>query len=246
MRSGNPGLNENTFRFEESLVDEPAGRTMTHAGTGIKAVFLLGCVVATASWSWHLYQSGEAVQPWMLGGLIGGIVFALITIFVKKAAPITGPCYALCEGLFLGAISAMFEERYPGMVLQAVGLTFGVLFVMLLLYTTQIIKVTQGFAMGVVAATGGVALVYFVSIILGMFGTPVSLIHGTSGLAIGFSVVVVIIAALNLALDFALIDQGVVRRSPKYMEWYAAFALMLTLIWLYLEILRLLSKLNRR
>ena len=179
-------------------------------------------------------------------GAIGGLVVALITVFKKQWSPVTAPAYALLEGLFIGAFSAMMEARFPGIVLQAVGLTFGTLASLLVAYRSGLIRVTENFKLGVVAATGGIALLYLVDIAMGFFGHSVGFIHQSSLLGIGFSVVVVIIAALNLVFDFDFIERGVEQGAPKYMEWFAAFGLMVTLVWLYLEILRLLSKLNSR
>jgi uncharacterized YccA/Bax inhibitor family protein len=181
-----------------------------------------------------------------MGGVFGGFVVALVTIFKKEWSPITAPVYALLEGLALGGISAIFERTYPGVAMQAVGLTFGTLFIMLLAYKTGMIRATQKFKLGVIAATGGIAVLYLVEMVLGLFHVTVPAINGSGPLGIAFSLFVVVIAALNLVLDFDLIETGVQGGAPKYMEWYGAFALMVTLIWLYLEILRLLAKARRR
>ncbi len=171
----------------------------------------------------------------------------MVTIFKKEWSPVTAPIYALLEGLLLGGISAMFDQKYPGIAIQAVGLTFGTLFVLLLAYSARIIKVTQKFALGIVAATGGIALFYFAQMILGFFHIPfLSSVNGSGPIGIIFSLVVVAIAALNLVLDFDFIERGVNYGAPKYMEWYGAFGIMVTLIWLYLEILRLLAKSRSR
>jgi len=182
----------------------------------------------------------------MIGGLFGGFIVALVTIFKKEWSPVTAPVYALLEGLALGGISAMFELRYPGIAIQGVGLTFGTLFVLLLAYQSGIIRATRGFKVGVIAATGGIAVLYLVDMVLRYFNRPVTFIHESGPWGIAFSLFVVIIAALNLVLDFDLIETGVKNGAAKYMEWYGAFALMVTLIWLYLEILRLLGKARRR
>ena len=187
-----------------------------------------------------------AIQPWLWGGLIAGLVLALITIFAPKAAPFTSPLYALAEGLFLGALSAFVEMQYPGIAFQAVGLTFCTLFAMLVLYTTGVIRATPAFRRGIMAATFGIMMIYLLSWILRMFGVEVPYIHGSGLVGIGFSLFVVVIAAMNLVLDFDLIEEGAKRGSPKYMEWFAAFGLLVTLVWLYIEILRLLSKLRQR
>jgi uncharacterized YccA/Bax inhibitor family protein len=159
---------------------------------------------------------------------------------------VTAPIYAVLEGLFLGGISAIFEMSYPGIVIQAVALTFGTLFCLLAAYKSRLIKVTENFKLGIVAATGAICLIYLVSIIMGFFGASIPMIHSSGPLGIGFSLFVVTIAALNLVLDFDFIERGSEMGAPKYMEWYGAFGLVVTLVWLYIEILRLLSKLRRR
>jgi uncharacterized YccA/Bax inhibitor family protein len=222
---------------------------MTLNGTVNKTGILLVLAIAAAGWTWHLFTQSlntADVTPWMFGGLIGGFIFALITIFKKEWSPVTAPAYALLEGLALGGISASFEVRYPGIAIQAVGLTFGTLFVLLLAYRSGLIPVTQKFRLGIVAATGGIAVFYLLEMILGIFGIHFTSINGSGAIGIGFSLIVVVVAALNLVLDFDFIEKGVQYGAPKYMEWYGAFGIMVTLIWLYLEILRLLSKLNRR
>lgn len=242
MQTSNPALMANPF---SGLRVQSADDVMTINGTAQKGMILLLCVLLTSFYTWSLFfQSGnpQAVMPWMWGGLIGGFVTALVTIFKKEWSTFTAPLYALFEGLFIGAISSIFEAQFPGIVIQAAGLTFGTLAMMLFIYSSRIIQVTDKFRLGIVAATGGIALVYFVSIILGFFGINVPFIYESGLLGIGFSVFVVIIAALNLILDFDLIEKGSKLGAPKYMEWYGAFALMVTLIWLYIEILRLLSK----
>ncbi len=176
----------------------------------------------------------------------GGMVTAFVTIFKKNWAPLTAPLYALLEGLVLGGISAVFEKTYPGIAVQAVGLTFGTLFVLLLAYKSGIIRATQRFKTGVIAATGGIAVFYLVAMLLGFFHVSVGVLYSSSPWGIAFSLFVVIIAALNLVIDFDMIESGVGMGAPRYMEWYGAFGLMVTLIWLYLEILRLLSKARRR
>ena len=243
MRTSNPALNEKVFRDQVAI-----GDAMTLQGTVNKTGLLLLCVVATAAWTWGLSHSEApgAALPWMLGGVFGGFAVALVTIFKKEWSPITAPVYALLEGLALGGISAIFERMYPGVAMQAIGLTFGTLFVMLLAYKTGMIRATQKFKLGVIAATGGIAVLYIVEMVLGLFHVTVPAINGSGPLGIAFSLFVVVVAALNLVLDFDLIETGVQGGAPKYMEWYGAFALMVTLIWLYLEILRLLAKARRR
>jgi uncharacterized YccA/Bax inhibitor family protein len=246
LRTSNPALNEKAFRGEVTL----GGETMTLQGTVNKTGVLLLCVVATAAWTWGLAHSEtpEAVRPWMIGGILGGFVTALVTIFKRSWAPVTAPLYALFEGLALGGISAIYERSYHGIAAQAVGLTFGVLFVMLIAYKTGIVRATEKFKLGVIAATGGIAVFYLAMMVLGFFHINVgtSILYGGGWMAIGFSLFVVVIAALNLVLDFDMIETGVRIGAPKYMEWYGAFGLMVTLIWLYLEILRLLANSRRR
>ena len=243
MRTSNPALNEKAFQGQAAF-----GEAMTLQGTVNKTGVLLLCVVVGAAWTWGMSHSEtpEAAIPWMIGGVLGGFVVALVTVFKKEWSPVTSLIYSLLEGLALGGISAMFEQRYPGIAIQAVGLTFGTLFAMLLAYKTGVIRATEKFKIGVFAATGGIMLLYLVDIVLHFFSRPVPFIHEGTPIGIAFSLFVVVIAALNLVLDFDLIETGVNHGAPKYMEWYGAFGLMVTLIWLYLEILRLLGKARRR
>ncbi|MDQ3511534.1 MAG: Bax inhibitor-1/YccA family protein [Pseudomonadota bacterium] len=250
MRSGNPALKESTFLDlgSGSVVHHSDG-TMTLNGTVNKTAFLLILTLAGALYTWNLFfaSNGTAnLMPYVWGGAIGGLVVAMVTIFKKTWSPFTAPLYAGLEGVFIGAISAMFEQRFPGIVMQAVGLTFGTMAALLVAYRSGLIKVTENFKLGVVAATGGIFLLYMVNIVMGFFGTSMPFIHEGSWLGIAFSAVVVVVAALNLVLDFDFIETGVEQGAPKYMEWYAAFGLLVTLIWLYLEMLRLLSKLQSR
>jgi uncharacterized YccA/Bax inhibitor family protein len=252
IKTSNPALGDKTFsdlanRQYGDLADT-AGR-MTLSGTLNKTGVLLLCALATASWTWHMFlQSRQMadVTPWMLGGMLGGFVFAMVTIFKKEWSPVTAPIYALLEGLVLGGLSAVFDQRYPGIGIQAVSLTFGTLFVLLLAYSSGWIKVTEKLRLGIVAATGGIAVFYLAELVLGFFGIQFVSINGSGLIGIGFSLVVVTVAALNLVLDFDFIEQGVKVGAPRYMEWYGAFGIMVTLVWLYLEILRLLSKLRSR
>jgi uncharacterized YccA/Bax inhibitor family protein len=246
MRTSNPALNDQTFA-QFGYVQ--TGEAMTVQGAVNKTALLLVCVLLTTAWTWHLFfltSNPASVMPWMIGGAIGGFAVALVTVFKQQWAPVTSPVYALLEGLFVGGMSALAESQYPGIVIQAVGLTFGTCLAVLMAYTSGLVKATENFKMGVVAATGGIALVYLASIILSLFGVRMPYIHDNGLFGIGFSVFVVIIAALNLVLDFDFIDNGARHGAPKYMEWYAAFGLMVTLIWLYIEVLRLLMKLRSR
>lgn len=220
---------------------------MTLQGTVNKTGILLFLTFATALYTWNMAMSQPGTaMTWMIGGAIAGFVFAIITSFKPAWSPITGSLYALAEGLFLGGISAMYEKQFHGIALQAVLLTGGTCLALLAAYSMRIIRATENFKLGIVAATGGIALVYLVSMVLGFFGIHIPYIHESGLIGIGFSAVVVIIAALNLVLDFDFIENGCTHGAPKYMEWYAAFGLLVTLVWLYVEILRLLSKLARR
>ena len=247
MRTANPALNAETFKNLAYGADRE--NAMTIQGTVNKTGILLALTLIAAAWTWNkFFASGtpESVAPWTMIGAFGGFIVALVTVFKKTWSSVTAPVYAVLEGLFLGGISATFEARFPGIVIQAVGLTFGTLLCLLMAYRSGLIKATENFKLGVISATGAIALFYLVTMILGFFGIRMPFIHESGVIGIGLSVFIVIIAALNLVLDFDFIEQGSVTGVPKYMEWYAAFGLMVTLIWLYLEILRLLSKLRSR
>lgn len=250
MRSGNPALKESTFLdLGSGAVVSRDGEAMSLNGTVNKTAILLLLAVLTAAFAWSqaLTPAGELAPGfgiYVWGGAIGGFVIALVTVFKKAWSPVTAPLYALVEGFFLGAISAMYNHLYEGIVLQAVMLTFGTLFALLMAYRSGLIKATENFKLGVVAATGGIALVYLATIVLGFFNINIPLIHESGIVGIGFSLFVIVIAALNLVLDFDFIETGVEQGAPKYMEWYGAFGLMVTLVWLYLEFLRLLAKLR--
>jgi len=253
IKTSNPALGQNTFsdvarsQYGGDLVD--ASARMTLSGTVNKTGILLLCAIATAAWTWNQFMQTHDLSvagPAVMLGALGGFVVAMITIFKKTWSPVTAPIYALLEGLVLGGLSAMFELRYPGIAMEAVGLTFGTLFVMLFLYKSGVINVTQKFRMGVVAATGGIMVFYLLTWLLSMFHiSTFSSVYGSGWIGIGFSLFVVAIASLNLVLDFDFVEQGVAYGAPKYMEWYAAFGIIVTLVWLYLEMLRLLSKMRR-
>jgi uncharacterized YccA/Bax inhibitor family protein len=244
MRTANPALNEKTF---EGLRAE--GEVMTVNGTVHRTAVLTLLLILSASYTWKIFygENGPAqVMPWMIGGLLGGLVIGLVTAFAKTWARFTAPIYAAAEGFFLGGLSAIMEARFSGIVIQAVALTFGTLLCLLFAYRTGLIRATENFKLGVAAATGAVCLFYLTTFVLGMFGINIPYIHESGLIGIGFSLVVVTIAALNLVLDFDFIENATAAGVPKYMEWYAAFGLLVTLIWLYIEILRLLSKLKDR
>jgi uncharacterized YccA/Bax inhibitor family protein len=217
---------------------------MTVGGTVHKSFILLAIAGAAAYFTWT--RVGGLSMPLYIFGAIGGFIVAMVLSFKNTWAPVLAPVYAALEGLFLGGISASYAHAYGGIVGQAVMLTFGVFFALLAAYTTGLVRPSEKFKMGLIAATGGIALVYLLSMVLSIFGIHLPFIYGSGAFSIGFSVVVVIIAALNLVLDFDFIEQGAAARAPKYMEWYAAFGLLVTLVWLYLEILRLLSKMRQR
>jgi uncharacterized YccA/Bax inhibitor family protein len=254
MRTSNPTLNADTFqRFDR----QASGNQMTVSGTVNKTGALLLLLIVSASITWNMIATGT-VSPMActLGGLIGGLLIAVVTCFKKTWAPVTAPLYAIVEGLFVGGVSIVYANMVgaqgisgtgDSIVTQAVLLTFGVLFSMLAAYRFGIIKATAKFRAGVIAATGGIMLCYLIAIVLGFFGINVPHLHEATPLGIGISVAIIIIAALNLILDFDLIETGANQGAPKYMEWFGAFALIVTLIWLYIEILRLLAMLaNRR
>jgi uncharacterized YccA/Bax inhibitor family protein len=223
---------------------------MTVQGTVSKTFALLGILSATAIWSWTATMNGQ-LQPVVLpAAAIGGFVLALITIFRPSVSPWTAPVYAAFEGVFLGALSCVIEaglgRKYPGIAIQAVSMTAGTLFIMLFLYATRVIQVTDRLRAGIMSATGALALVYLIAFVVSLFGVRVPFLNDATPIGIGFSVFVVGLAAFNLLLDFEFIEKGAAVAAPKYMEWYGAFGLMVTLIWLYLEILRLLRKLQDR
>jgi uncharacterized YccA/Bax inhibitor family protein len=241
MRSHNPALRDDVFtaRLE-------GGGTMTVQGTVNKTALLLVLAVATATASWVLGTSGgSGVAGWVLVASLAGLGVAIATIVRPRWSPVTAPIYALVEGVVLGVVSMWFEASYPGIAIQAVALTFGVMGAMLVLYKTRVIKVTQRFRTGVIAATLAIAGVYLVAFLLGLFGVRVPFLNDASPLGILISLAIVAVAALNLVLDFDLIERGARSGAPAYMEWYAAFGLLVTLVWLYLELLRLLGRLRR-
>lgn len=245
MRTSNPTLNDKVFE----RAGFGTGNAMTINGTVNKVGILLLLVLIPAAWMWNqvmtAWEPSQAMGPALMGG-IGGFVVALVTIFKKNWAPVTAPLYALLEGLFLGGISATYNIQFAGLPMQAVALTFGTLAVLLLAYRTGLVRATENFKLGVVAATGGIAVLYLASFVMSLFGARIPFIHESGLVGIGFSLFVVVIAALNLVLDFDFIEKGSEMGAPKYMEWYAAFGLLVTLVWLYLEILRLLAKLQSR
>ena len=242
----NPVLTEKIFR--DASVSESSG-VMTVRGTAVKSLVLVLMVLAGASYTWKVFYEAinpASVNPWMWGGVIGGFITAIIISFKPKLAQYIAPLYAVLQGLFLGAISAMFNQAFaesaPGIVMNATLLTIITAMVMLLVYRSRIIKVDGKFARIMVIAVGAIAFYYFISIILSLFGVNLTLLHNSGPLSIGISIVIILVAAFSLLLDFNFIEKASQAGAPKYMEWYGAFGLMVTLIWLYLEMLKLLAK----
>jgi len=252
FKSGNPALNEKTF--QQSIVVNQS-EVMTERGTLNKFFLLFLLVMGTASLTWNAFSQGKDVSSWLWIGLIGGFITAIVLIFKPVWATFLAPVYALFEGAFIGGISAMYNFAFKGaetagatggIVMQAVGLTFAVVIAMFALYRFRIIKATERFKSVIITATMGIAVFYLLAMGLRLFHIDMPLIHSSGTMGIVFSLVVVGIAALNLILDFDRIEQGAAMGAPKYMEWYGAFGLLVTIVWLYLEILRLLSKLSSR
>lgn len=249
FQSDNPTLSQKIF--SRSLGEQSAG-TMTVRGSINKFGFLLFMVLAGAAYTWYLYYNNQprTMQTLMWVGIIGGLIAVLAISFKPTLAPYLAPAYGILEGLFLGAISAIlndaFAERYPGLVIQAVGLTFGVAFAMFLLYNFRVIKATERFKSVIFAATAGIAVFYLITLVLRMFNVSIPFMYDSSLLGIGISLFIVAIAALNLIIDFDMIERGADMGAPKFMEWYGAFGLLVTMIWLYIEILKLLSRIAGR
>jgi Predicted membrane protein len=251
-KSSNPTLKDSIFT-KVNVSGETQSGVMTVKGSIMKSVFLLLLVLLAGACTWSMVQtatSQSAIIPWIGGGAIVGFILALIICFKPQTAPYLAPVYAVAEGLFLGAISAVYElayaATYPGIVLTAVAITLLTALVMLITYRTGLIKVTAKFRSVIIISTVSIAVFYLATIVLSFLGVSTPFVHGTGWLSIGISVFIVIIAALNLLLDFDFIEKGSSIGVPKYMEWYGAFGLTVTLVWLYLEILRLLSKLADR
>ena len=242
FRTGNPVLKETAFVRASTRAEG----VMTLDGTVNKTGLSLLILAACATLSWNVVLGRAFIVPSLWIGGLGGFVLALATTFKPAWAPVTTPAYAVCEGLLLGTISMLFNLRYPGIALNAVALTFGILLALLAAYRSGLIRPSENVKLGIAAATGGVFLVYLASMAMSLFGRTMPLIHSTGLMGIAFSLVVVALASANLVLDFDFIEQGVAKRAPKYMEWYGAFGLLVTLVWLYLEILRLLAKLQDR
>ncbi len=245
FKSGNPALSEKSFKNVTFSTD--SSQTMTVRGTLNKFGFMTIMLVAGAMFAWKsFYENAPYAQTLMWVGAIGGLVIALVMVFKKEWAGYLAPAYALLEGLFLGAISAtyalLFEESMPNIITNAVGLTVGTCVAMFVLYRFGIIKATEKFKSIIFTATAGIGVFYLITMVIRLFGVQIPFMHDSSLLGIGISLFIVAIAALNLIVDFDMIEQGAAQGAPKYMEWYGAFGLMVTIVWLYLEILRLLSR----
>lgn len=247
FKSGNPTLSEKSF---EQTLSQSQGDTMTVRGTMNKFGFLMLMVMAGAFFAWNWFNAGKNIGSLMMFGALGGFGVALMIIFKKQWSGYLAPAYAILEGLFVGAISAyfnfLFQEKYPDIIMHAVLITFGVAAGMYLLYSLQLIRVTQKFRSVVMIATAGIAIFYLLTWILSFFDVQFAFLSSGSTFGIVFSLAVIAVASLNLLLDYDMIEQGAAMGAPKYMEWYGAFGLLVTLVWLYLEILRLLAKLNSR
>ncbi len=247
FKSSNPALSDKIFN---QTYDISRDGMMTVRGVINKFGFIFLMMMASAAYTWHAFEQGQNVTGYLWGGAIGGLVVAVIMSFKRTASPYLAPLYGLLEGLFVGALSATinyaFRESYPGIIMQAVVLTFGAAVAMFILYNFKIIKVTERFRSIVFTATAGIAIFYVIAMVLRMFTIDIPFLHEGSMLGIGFSLVVIVVASLNLIMDFDMIERGAATGAPKYMEWFCAFGLLVTIIWLYIEILRLLSKISSR
>lgn len=243
MKSSNPALNDAALQ-----VDPESGiynDVMTLEGTVTKATYLLGFLLAAAVVGWRLTTQFEVnTQPILIGASVSALIVAIVTIFKKSMAPTTAPAYAILEGLALGILAVQYEALYSGIVIQAILLTLSIFGVLLFCYKSGIISPSENFKLGVISATVGIFVVYIIDFVLRFFGMNVPYIHESGQIGIIISCFIVVVAALNLVLDFDYIERGATRSLPKYMEWYAAFGLLITLVWLYIEILRLLAKLR--
>lgn len=247
FKSSNPALSQRVFDRSRQYA---SSEVMTYKGTMNKTMLLLALVFLGAAYTWRVYFESltpQSVYTWMLVGGIGGFITSLVVIFVPKTSPYTAPIYSALEGIFLGGLSAFFAASYgAGIVIQAVGLTFATFFLMLLVFRTGVIKVTNRFRRVVLAATGAIALTYLVSLILSFFNINIGFIYSGGTFGIVFSLIVIAVAALNILMDLDFIERSTAMGAPKFMEWYGAFGLMVTLVWLYIEFLRLLARVSRK
>ncbi|HPD94978.1 MAG: Bax inhibitor-1/YccA family protein [Bacteroidales bacterium] len=247
FKSSNPALSQRVFDRSRQYA---SSEVMTYKGTMNKTMLLLALVFLGAAYTWRVYFESltpQSVYTWMLVGGIGGFITSLVVIFAPKTSPYTAPIYSALEGIFLGGLSAFFAASYgAGIVIQAVGLTFATFFLMLLAFRTGVIKVTNRFRRVVLAATGAIALTYLVSLILSFFNINIGFIYSGGTFGIVFSLIVIAVAALNILMDLDFIERSTAMGAPKFMEWYGAFGLMVTLVWLYIEFLRLLARVSRK
>jgi len=247
FKSSNPALSQRVFDRSRQYA---SSEVMTYKGTMNKTMLLLALVFLGAAYTWRVYFESltpQSVYTWMLVGGIGGFITSLVVIFAPKTSPYTAPIYSALEGIFLGGLSAFFAASYgAGIVIQAVGLTFATFFLMLLVFRTGVIKVTNRFRRVVLAATGAIALTYLVSLILSFFNINIGFIYSGGTFGIVFSLIVIAVAALNILMDLDFIERSSAMGAPKFMEWYGAFGLMVTLVWLYIEFLRLLARVSRK
>ena len=239
-RSGNPVLTSNAFN-----TTSVSSETMTINGTVNKTFLSLTLLMVTG---YYTFMSGQIMSGFAIFSLIAAFIVAIITMYKKEWSPITVPIYAILEGIGLGWISYSFNSLYDGIVLSAICITVSILLAMLMIYRSGLIKPTENFKLGVAAATGGIMMLYMINLVMSFFGSQMGImnIQNASLMSIGFSLFVIVIAALNLVVDFDFIEEGAEKGAPKYMEWFGALGLMVTLVWLYLEILRLLAKLRSR
>ncbi|MCC7433581.1 MAG: Bax inhibitor-1/YccA family protein [Methanoregulaceae archaeon] len=248
MRGSNPTLREDVFH-RVAVTGHDSSATMTVNGVIMKSSLLLLFLLAGASYTWYMVASNpaqpEVWMPWLLGSLIVGFILGLVISFVPRTAAFLSPVYAVAQGVFLGALSSMLNQRYEGIALMAVALTMGVFVSMLLAYRAGLIKATEKFKSVVIACTLGIVVTYGLTLLLGLFGVQVPYIHSSGPIGIVFSLFCITIASLNLIIDFDFIEQMQALGAPKATEWYASFGLLVTVVWLYIEILRLLAKLRR-
>jgi len=250
MNSNNPFFKTKSFKENNEVTHDAVvidyNDTMTVSGTINKSFLMLVLLIASAAITWIMTFNGQNPMMLTIGGAIVGFILVLIATFKPQSSGYLAPGYAIFEGLFIGGISAIFEVMYPGIVIQAVSCTFVTFMVCFGLYKYEIVKVNEKFRSVVIAATLAIATYYLISWLLTLFTSFQPVHYGNSMMRIGISAIVIIVAALNLFLDFDQIEKGVQQKMPKYMEWYGAMGLMITLVWLYIEFLRLLSKISSR
>lgn len=242
MRSGNPFFNENRLNRGAELVSEQGAMSLQGAMNKLGLLFLVVLGGASITWTSPMWGEADVSMGGLIIGMLGGLLLSLVTVFKPHLARYTALPYAFCEGLLLGGLSSIFEAAYGGIVTMAVIITLGLFAGMFITYKARLFRVTQGFRNGVIGATIGVGLLYFASFLLGMFGIGIPFLHSSGPMGIVLNIVIIGIAVMNLVLDFDMIERMEQASFPKYMEWYGAFALLVTIVWLYMEILRLLAR----